>query len=161
MIGSEGLLGVITKAVLKLVPLKSEELLMLAAFDNAESAAICVNKILLNGFLPAGIELMEKSGVEIVLNQQQYNFPTPETAEFFLMIILDGNDQVTIADDVEPLTVGERQARILLNEKQGHVLGEERIKGLVELLDQHRCESERHFVDQQQLWPGHDGSPER
>jgi len=103
MIGSEGLLGVITKAVLKLVPLKSEELLMLAAFDNAESAAICVNKILLNGFLPAGIELMEKSGVEIVLNQQQYNFPTPETAEFFLMIILDGNDQNILMQTAEEL----------------------------------------------------------
>lgn len=106
MIGSEGLLGVITKAVLKLVPLKSEELLMLAAFDNAESAAICVNKILLNGFLPAGIELMEKSGVEIVLNQQQYNFPTPESAEFFLMIILDGNDQnilMQTAEEMYPL----------------------------------------------------------
>ena len=103
MIGSEGLLGVITKAVLKLVPLKSEELLMLATFDNAESAAICVNKILLNGFLPAGIELMEKSGVEIVLNQQQYNFPTPESAEFFLMIILDGNDQNILMQTAEEL----------------------------------------------------------
>lgn len=103
MIGSEGLLGVITKAVLKLVPLKSEELLMLAAFNNAESAAICVNKILLNGFLPAGIELMEKSGVEIVLDQQQYNFPTPESAEFFLMIILDGNDQNILMQTAEEL----------------------------------------------------------
>lgn len=106
MVGSEGLLGVITKAVLKLVPLKSEELLMLAAFNNAESAAKCVNKILLNGFLPAGIELMEKAGVEIVLNHHSYNFPTPENTEFYLMIILDGDDQnlmMQTAEEMYPL----------------------------------------------------------
>ncbi len=106
MIGSEGLLGVITKAVLKLVPIKTEELLMLAAFNNPESAAKCVNKILLNGFQPAGIELMEKAGVDIVLSHNQYNFPTPPNAEFYLMIILDGDDQsalMQIAEDMYPL----------------------------------------------------------
>ena len=106
MIGSEGLLGVITKAVLKLVPLKTEELLMLAAFDNPESAAKCVNNILLKGFLPAGIELMEKAGIDIVLNQHQYNFPTPPNSEFYLMIILDGDDQSALmqtAEDIYPL----------------------------------------------------------
>lgn len=92
MIGSEGLLGVITKAVLKLIPLKTDELLMLAAFDNANQAAKSVNQILLNGFEPAGIELMEVSGVEIATDFLKIPFPKPENTAFYLLVILDGND---------------------------------------------------------------------
>ncbi|MCX8483512.1 MAG: FAD-binding protein, partial [Crocinitomicaceae bacterium] len=60
-IGSEGLLGVITKIVVKIVPKPAHELLMLAMFENAKDAAIAVNKVLLSGLLPTGLELMEVS----------------------------------------------------------------------------------------------------
>jgi len=92
LIGSEGLLGIITKAVLKLIPLKTDELLMLAAFDDAHKAAQSVNQILLNGFEPAGIELMEVSGVEIAMEFLKIPFPKPENTLFYLLVILDGND---------------------------------------------------------------------
>jgi glycolate oxidase len=92
MIGSEGLLGIVTKAVLKLIPLKTQELLMLASFDNASKAASCVNSILINGFEPAGIELMEVSGVEIAMEILKIPFPKPANTAFYLLIILDGNN---------------------------------------------------------------------
>ncbi len=92
MIGSEGLLGIVTKAVLKLIPLKTQELLMLATFDNASKAASCVNSILINGFEPAGIELMEVSGVEIAMDILKIPFPKPANTAFYLLIILDGNN---------------------------------------------------------------------
>jgi len=92
MIGSEGLLGIVTKAVLKLIPLKTQELLMLASFDNASKAASCVNSILINGFEPAGIELMEVSGVEIAMDILKIPFPKPANTAFYLLIILDGNN---------------------------------------------------------------------
>ena len=92
MVGSEGLLGIVTKAVLKLVPLKTEELLILAPFSDASKAAKCVNDILLNGFEPAGIELMEVSGVEIAIDFLKLPFPKPEKTEIYLLIILDGNN---------------------------------------------------------------------
>ncbi len=92
MIGSEGLLGIVTKAVLKLIPLKTQELLMLATFDNAYKAASCVNSILINGFEPAGIELMEVSGVEIAMDILKIPFPKPANTAFYLLIILDGNN---------------------------------------------------------------------
>jgi glycolate oxidase len=92
MIGSEGLLGIVTKAVLKLIPLKTQELLMLASFDDASKAASCVNSILINGFEPAGIELMEVSGVEIAMDILKIPFPKPANTAFYLLIILDGNN---------------------------------------------------------------------
>ena len=92
MIGSEGLLGIVTKAVLKLIPLKTQELLMLASFDDASKAASCVNSILINGFEPAGIELMEVSGVDIAMDILKIPFPKPANTAFYLLIILDGNN---------------------------------------------------------------------
>ena len=52
MVGSEGMLGVITKAVLKLIPKPTQELLLLAAFSNLEDCASAVNAVLLSKFKP-------------------------------------------------------------------------------------------------------------
>jgi len=90
-IGSEGLLGVITKIVVKLVPKTEHEILMLALFENAEDAAIAVNKVLLSGVLPTGLELMEESGVKIAADATKTNFPSHPKVAFYLMVILDGN----------------------------------------------------------------------
>lgn len=92
-IGSEGLLGIITKIVVKLVPKTNHELLMLAMFEKAEDAAFAVNKVLLSGVVPTGLELMEVSGVKIAAEATKTNFPIPNNVEFYLLIILDGNEQ--------------------------------------------------------------------
>ncbi len=92
-IGSEGLLGIITKIVVKLVPKTKHELLMLAMFEKAEDAAFAVNKVLLSGVVPTGLELMEVSGVKIAAEATKTNFPIPNNVEFYLLIILDGNEQ--------------------------------------------------------------------
>ncbi len=93
MIGSEGMLGVVTKAVLKIVPFVEHELLLLVSFDNADIAAKTVSEILKNGFKPSGIELMERSGIDIVLAHKSLQFPqTPEDA-FYLLVVLEGQQQ--------------------------------------------------------------------
>jgi len=100
-IGSEGLLGVITKIVVKIVPKPAHELLMLAMFENAKDAAIAVNKVLLSGVLPTGLELMEVSGVEISAKATQTIFPIPPNVQFYLMVILDGMNYDLLMTDAE------------------------------------------------------------
>jgi len=78
MVGSEGMLGIITKAVLKLIPKPTPELLLLAAFSDLEDCASAVNAVLLSKFKPCAIELMEKSGIEISMNATQTPFPIHE-----------------------------------------------------------------------------------
>lgn len=104
-VGSEGMLGIVTKAVLKLVKLPGSELLMLAAFEKAESCAKTVNQILLNGFNPSGIELMERSAIEISCKSVQTTFPLVSNCDFYLLIVLEetkGEDLFQLAEELFP-----------------------------------------------------------
>jgi glycolate oxidase len=92
MIGSEGMLGIITKAVLKLIPKPTQELLLLAAFSQLEDCARAVNAVLLSKFKPCAIELMEKSGIEISMQATQTPFPLHAAAEAYLLFAFDGFD---------------------------------------------------------------------
>ncbi len=58
MVGSEGTLGIVTKIVLKLIPLPKYDLLMLVPFRNLEQAGEAVSEIFRAGFVPSGLELM-------------------------------------------------------------------------------------------------------
>lgn len=90
MVGSEGMLGIITKAVLKLIPKPTQELLMVASFEHLEDCAKAVNAILLSKYKPCAIELMEKSGVEISMHATQASFPIHKNAEAYLLFAFDG-----------------------------------------------------------------------
>lgn len=116
-VGSEGLLGIVTKAVLKLVKLPGSELLMLAAFDNAKSCAKTVNQILLNGFNPSGIELMERSAIEISSKSIQTSFPLVNNCDFYLLIVLEetkGEDLFQIAEDLFPFLEAQGAKEVFL-----------------------------------------------
>ena len=67
MIGSEGTLGVITKAVLKLLSLPKNNILMLVPFIKIKDACKVVSEIFFNGILPSCIEFMEKSSLAILM----------------------------------------------------------------------------------------------
>jgi glycolate oxidase len=92
MIGSEGMLGVITKAVLKIIPFNTKELLVLASFSDAQHAATTVNNILKEGFDVSVIEFMERSGVDLVLKHKSANFPQDEKDQCYLLIALEGKN---------------------------------------------------------------------
>src|SRR5690554_5583170 len=65
MVGSEGTLGIITKAVFKLLPYPQHDLLMLVPFTSAEEACKAVSSIFMAGVTPSAMELMEKSAFEL------------------------------------------------------------------------------------------------
>lgn len=101
MVGSEGMLGIITKAVLKLIPKPTQELLLLAAFSQLEDCARAVNAVLLSKFKPCAIELMEKSGIEISMQATQTPFPIHTDAEAYLLFAFDGFDGDDLFEQAE------------------------------------------------------------
>src|SRR6195952_2928433 len=66
IVGSEGTLGIITKIVLKLIPLPKYDLLMLAPFASLEKASEAVSAIFRAGFTPSAMELVEIDALQIV-----------------------------------------------------------------------------------------------
>jgi glycolate oxidase len=72
IIGSEGTLGVVTKMVLRLLPLPNAQIDLLVPYDNFQDAADTVADIIAQGIVPTTIEFMERECVkasEALLNK--------------------------------------------------------------------------------------------
>src|SRR5699024_7122208 len=59
-VGSEGTLGIITEATLKLIPKPSYKQTMLALFHDLEAAAETVSAIIANRIIPATLEFLDR-----------------------------------------------------------------------------------------------------
>ena len=64
MVGSEGTLGIVTKAVLKLLPKNTHNILMLVPFYKAEQACEAVSAIFRAGIVPSALEFMERDAID-------------------------------------------------------------------------------------------------
>ena len=105
MIGSEGTLGVITKAVLRLIPLPSYTSLMLVPFIDNDDACDAVAEIMHQGITPSGLEFMEFDAVRFVKDQAYAEIPFALNADIssYLLIELDGNNKNQIIIDSEKI----------------------------------------------------------
>jgi glycolate oxidase len=104
MVGSEGTLGIVTKIVLKLIPLPKFDLLMLVPFKNLEQAGEAVSEIFKAGFVPSGLELVEIDALTIVSEMVDSTAVpvTPGTAAH-LLIEVDGNDLDVLMKEMEAI----------------------------------------------------------
>jgi D-lactate dehydrogenase (cytochrome) len=75
MVGSEGTLGVVTEATLKLVPIPEHFSAIVSAFPSVEEAADTVYAIMASGLEPAAMELLDTSGVLMLNKDEGMQFP--------------------------------------------------------------------------------------
>lgn len=91
MIGSEGTLGIITKLIVKLLPLPSKVLTLLVPFPSLEQAIGTVPIIIRSRLMPQAIEFMER---DVILSAEKFlgkTFPH-KTAPAYLLLRFDGNN---------------------------------------------------------------------
>jgi glycolate oxidase len=97
-IGSEGTLGVVTEATLRLVALPEATRTARAVFPLLGDASKAVNTILWGGVVPATLELMDETAINVV--EDYLHLGLPREAEAMLIIETDG-DPSDAARDME------------------------------------------------------------
>ncbi|MCL5072847.1 MAG: FAD-binding oxidoreductase [Actinobacteria bacterium] len=98
--GSEGTLAIITKAILKLLPLPKKVISLLVPFPNLDTAIGTVPKIIKAKKIPTAIEFMQR---EVIIAAEQFlgkKFPD-NSADAYLLLTFDGNTKEEIEKDYE------------------------------------------------------------
>ena len=85
--GSEGLLGVVVEATVRIIRKAPVTRTMLASFDAVPDAGACVAAIIGDGIVPAAMEFMDRATIGAV---EAYNAPGYPDAEAILIIDADG-----------------------------------------------------------------------
>lgn len=100
MVGSEGTLGIITKATLKILPLPKKAISLLIPFPSLEQAIGTVPLIIKSKAIPTAIEFMQR---EVIMDAEKYlgkKFPD-NSADAYLLLKFDGNSTEEIEKDYE------------------------------------------------------------
>jgi glycolate oxidase len=103
MIGSEGMLGVVTRAVLNLRPLPAARWTAMAAFDSVEGAAVTVSEIIAAGILPAALEICDRRQIELCEAYLPSGYPLGREAILFAELDGDSDEVARDAPDLERL----------------------------------------------------------
>lgn len=104
VVGSEGTLGIVTKIVLKLIPLPKYDLLMLVPFQSLEKAGEAVSAIFRAGFVPSALELVEIDALRIVSRFVDSSaVPVTDDTAAHLIIEVDGNHLDTLMIEMETI----------------------------------------------------------
>ena len=88
LVGSEGTLAVITKIILRLVPLPKAKRTMLVIFPTIESAATSVSQIISSRIIPTTLEFMDNATIRCV--EDYLHMGLPVDAGALLIIEVDG-----------------------------------------------------------------------
>ena len=94
MVGSEGMLGIVTKALVRLTVSPEAISVQLAAFPDVESASVAVSRIIGAGIIPAALEMMDNLTIQAV--EPAFHAGYPMDAGAVLLIEVDG-----MREDVE------------------------------------------------------------
>ncbi|HWM30080.1 MAG TPA: FAD-linked oxidase C-terminal domain-containing protein [Methyloceanibacter sp.] len=116
IVGSEGQLGVVTEATVRLIKVPEGARPVLLGFDTTEAAASCVGAIIAAGIVPVAIEFMDRPAIHVCEHFVAAGYPLD--VEALLIVEVEGSDDEIeyllekieeIARDHNPATVRRSQ----------------------------------------------------
>jgi glycolate oxidase len=96
MIGSEGMLGVITRCILRLLPKPETRRTALAIFETAQDACNCVADFTSSGILPVALELLDRISINAIEDFEPSGLP--RSAGALLIIEVDGLREAVVRE---------------------------------------------------------------
>ncbi|NLW62918.1 MAG: FAD-binding oxidoreductase [Syntrophomonadaceae bacterium] len=108
-VGSEGVLGVITRIRLRCFPKPKSRGILMAVFDNLDDAPATVLDVYRAGILPSGIEILDSSAIRAV-NAFKPHINLPD-AEAILLFEVDGNPPSVEWEGSTIVRIAEERAR--------------------------------------------------
>lgn len=104
MVGSEGTLGIITKAVFRLIPYPTHTLLMLIPFKKARHACEAVSAIFRAGITPSVLEFMERDALDIGQKFiSELPFTIKDDTDALLLVEVDGQHPSVLQAECEQI----------------------------------------------------------
>jgi glycolate oxidase len=123
VIGSEGMLGVVTEVTVRILRAPESARALLIAFDSSESAAACVASVIAAGIIPGGMEMMDRPAIEAAEDFVHAGYP--READALLIVELDGPpvevDHLVGLVEKIALAHGATQCRISASEAERHM----------------------------------------
>ncbi|MCY7911639.1 glycolate oxidase subunit GlcD [Bacillus haynesii] len=95
-IGSEGTLGIITEATLKLIPAPETKKTVLALYQDIDSAAQTVSNIIAHKIIPATLEFLDQPTIQVIEDFAKIGLPVH--AKAVLLIEQDGTEETVRRD---------------------------------------------------------------
>ena len=100
VVGSEGTLGIVTKLILKLIPKPEASASVLVGYASLDDALRSMAKVFAAGILPAAVEFMNETVLEILVKTGEC--PWPDEVKSLLLFQIDGSSE----------TIGPENARL-------------------------------------------------
>ncbi|MGH6813147.1 MAG: FAD-linked oxidase C-terminal domain-containing protein [Methylocella sp.] len=122
VIGSEGMLGVVTEVTVRILRAPESARALLIAFDSSDAAGACVAGIIAAGIIPGGMEMMDKPAIEAAEDFVHAGYP--READALLIVELDGppvevDHLVSLVENIA-LAHGASNCRISASEAERH-----------------------------------------
>ena len=100
-IGSEGMLGVVTEVTLRLLPTPALAKVIMASFDDVETAGQAVAAVIAAGIIPAGLEMMDQRATEMVEPFVKAGYDV--NAKAILLCESDGTEE-EVAEEIDRMS---------------------------------------------------------
>jgi len=116
--GSEGQLGVVTEAVLRILPKPEGARPVLIGFDSSEVAGACVSDIIKAGILPVAIEFMDRLLIGVCEDFAQAGYPD---CEALLIVEVEGSEAEIDEQLAAIVAIARRHNPVALRESRSEV----------------------------------------
>ncbi|MBI4339582.1 MAG: FAD-binding protein, partial [Chloroflexi bacterium] len=87
-VGSEGMMGVVTRVVVRLLPMPESVSTLLAVFPHMDQASAAVSRVIGSGLVPAALEMMDSLSIKAVESAMRFGYP--QDAGAVLLVEVDG-----------------------------------------------------------------------